>query len=81
MSIAGILAGTDVEVCGVERQADGDLLVSLVTHPPTWVFMRAGDSADELERTYGGRRVTIPMPPQTALMGERPTPAVTHEED
>ena len=74
MSVGGILAGTHVEVCGVERMDDGDLLVALITDPPTWVCMRAGSEADETERAYSqSHRLSIPMPPQSVLMMERPS--------
>lgn len=74
MSIGGLIAGTEVEVCQVERQPNGDLLVGLITSPPTWVFMRAGKTANDLERLWESKftRVCIPMPPQHTLTTERP---------
>lgn len=74
MSVGGIIiAGTHVEVASVELQPDGDLLVGLITSPPTWVFMRAGGDADQLRATWSGNgRVTIPMPPQDCLTDEKP---------
>lgn len=78
MSVGGIIAGTHVEVASVELQPDGDLLVGLITSPPTWVFMHAGGDADQLHQTWQGMgRVTIPMPPPQCLTDEKPA---TNEE-
>lgn len=71
-AIAGILAGTAVEVCSLERTADGGLLAGLVTHPPSWVCILPSEDADRLEQTWqGDSRVAIPMPPPRALMYEQ----------
>jgi len=74
MSVGGILGGTQVEVCAVDRLDGGDLLVALITDPPTWVYMRAGNAADELSTVWAGKgsRICIPMPPGDALMDACP---------
>lgn len=74
MSVAGIMGGTEVEVAGVDRMSDGDLLVGLITNIPTWVCMHAGDEADELERLFASvySRVCVPMPPRSCLMFDKP---------
>lgn len=82
-AIAGIIAGTSVEVAHAERMGDGDLLVCLITDPTTWVCVRAGVEADAIERempAYALRRLAIPMPPQACLMFERPDDAAAPDE-
>lgn len=72
-AIAGILAGSKVEVCSVERTAEGGLLLGLITDPPTWVTISDQQAvvASIGKAWEAGQRIVIPMPPSTSLMYER----------
>lgn len=71
-AIAGILAGSKVEVCSVDLTAEGGLLLGLITDPPTWVTISdPPDIVAAIDQAWGaGQRIVIPMPPSTSLMYE-----------
>lgn len=66
---AGIMAGSQVEVRSLMRDAEGDLRLGLITTPPTYTFVHDGPEADALEAMWANkhRRIVVPMPPAHAL--------------
>jgi hypothetical protein len=70
----GLLAGTQVELVGIEDQSDGGLRLYL-THRSRgeYVVVDDPDVQRAVRATWaGGGRVLIPAPPATAIHRERP---------
>lgn len=72
MSIADLIAGTHVEVVGLEDDPSGDLRVYL-THRARGLYVRVqdDDAKTEFRRAFGGMsRVLIATPPPECVFKE-----------
>jgi hypothetical protein len=76
MGIAGLIAGTEVEVVGVEDDSDGRGLRIYLTHRSmgAYAVIEDADAQRQVREAWAGQgRVTVPTPPsQCVFWDEEP---------